>query len=855
MKIQKKEIQYSLISAGITAVLVTVAFWCSGRFPGREHIFLNGDYYQQYMQFIRAFFDKLLHGETLAYSFEMSMGMPSWASYAYESLSPFNLWFLFISDVDTAAFLTVLNKLMACGGLFCFCLCYVLRVRPEIGISLGCIYALCGYNVSYYYNVQYLDGVYLLPLLMLLLFRFVRTGKTTALTMVYAYSFIVLFYSGYMLGVFSGLVWIALMWYVYGKDKDRYIRCMPRFVFCVLTAVLLSAAVTVPTAWFLKNHNPEDATKFSGLSVSLTGFLQQFFPGHALGVTGKVPAVYSGVLTLLAVAVFFANKQTDRRKKIVALIVLGLLLLCTFFAPLYLLIHGFDAPDMSDFRFSYMYSFVLLFIAAQALQEAGTKEKGWLYAAGAYSGVSILCFVTQKEQGNPLTLELALVFLGAFAFVIYRVNAGRTRMLILSVLIGAELLLNAFFGLTPDNTDLARMGTYYRHWQDEGQRAMEMIAVMDAEENGMAQDFYRVCYENVQSQNEPLFYHYPGIGYFSTLEQPALRQALFRLGYSTATRLVSDYGSTPLTQMIFAQRYRVHATDPRIEAADAFCVSRNAMVLPLAYMVSEQIEALHLTEDNALQNQNMLISAMTGKERKVLADYCGNVEMTSDGLQLSTQDGVWRVSALQESGGSLSLFPETRPDRQMYAYFSQDASVNAFHTAKIGTNADIGLPMMTSYLSMPHILPVPQEDGEIRILISSQDEKIATFREMYFAELNPEALEEVYRELIPGAAREMAFSEDHISFNVTVAEDKTVLFTSIPFDTGWMAMVDGTEAPTEGVLDGAFLAVELPAGEHRIELQYRDKSITAGILGSVVGGLVLMGSILVSKRKKEQKQE
>ncbi|MBP3295251.1 MAG: YfhO family protein, partial [Lachnospiraceae bacterium] len=441
MNKQIKEIQYSLITGCITAVLVIIVFWCSGRFPGKDHIFLNGDFYQQYMQYIRAFYHKLLHGESLVYSFEMSMGMPSWASYAYESLSPFNIWFAFVSDVDTAAFLTVLSKLMVCGAFFCLCVGYILHTQPEISILLGCIYAFCGYNISYYFNVQYLDGVYLLPLLMFLLYRFVKNGRMAALTAVYAYSFIVLFYSGYMLGVFSGLVWIVLMWYVFGKEKEKYLSCIPRFIFCVLTAVLISAVVTLPTALFIRSHNPEDATKFSGLSVSLAAFLEQFFPGHAQGVTGKIPAVYSGVLTLLTAACFLGGKKQDRRKKIFALIVFCFLLLCTFFAPAYLLIHGFDAPDMSDFRFSYMYSFVMLFIAAQILQETGTGEKGWLYAAGGWGGVALLCFAIQKGQSDPLKLELALAFLAVYAFLMYRGKEGRSRTIILAMMVTLELLL------------------------------------------------------------------------------------------------------------------------------------------------------------------------------------------------------------------------------------------------------------------------------------------------------------------------------------------------------------------------------------------------------------------------------
>ena len=771
----------------------------SGRLPGGEHIFLTGDYYVQYMQFIKLFLRNLIQGNPLSYSFEVSMGMPTLAAYAYESLSPFNLWFLLVSDVDTAAFLVVLTKLALCGGAFCFFSESVLKTPAVYAVSLGCIYALCGYNVSFYYNVQYLDGVYLLPVLMLLLYRFVRTGRATALTLTYAYSFIVLFYSGYMLGVFSFVVWISLMWYEYGREKERYLSNIKSYLLCVISAILMSAVVTLPVLAFVLRHTSQDATAFQSIRVSLTELLAGMFPGQVQKVDGEAPALYSGMVALIAVPYFFFDKKQEKRRRGAAGIPLLFLVICTFVPPLYLMIHGFDATDLCHFRFAYMYNFLFLTITALVMRDFAAKQK-------------------QRSLWKR----------------------------ILPAVIAAELLLHGYFALAPDTEDLVRSTEYYRHWQQEGAQAVAQIREMETADPDA---FYRVYYENAMEKNSAQFLDYHGISYFSSLEQPPLRNALYRLGYSTTPRAVTDYGSTPFTRMIFAQKYMVHVIQPLYESEGDFILQKNPCYLPIACMVTDQIAGVALDDENVFQNQNALAKAMTGLDVELYRDYSGPILSQSNGLHMEQRAEGYHLVSETGKGGSYSFILEPELGRLLYAYFSQEYSAEHFHTAKIGTSLDIGLPLSTSYLSVPHILPVA-EDGEIRILIGEKDTQDTLFKNMYAAYLQEAALFAVYQDLTAGACSDLRFSDTEISFTITATENKDILFTSIPYDTGWTAMVDGAPAETIRVVEDAFLAVPLAPGTHRIELRYRDTAVLPGVIASVIGIVLLMVVHLYQKRSK-----
>ena len=77
-------------------------------------------------------------------------------------------------------------------------------------------------------------------------------------------------------------------------------------------------------------------------------------------------------------------------------------------------------------------------------------------------------------------------------------------------------------------------------------------------------------------------------------------------------------------------------------------------------------------------------------------------------------------------------------------------------------------------------------------------------------------------------------------FEGTVDLDKErVLMFSILADQGWSAVVDGQDAPIE-LIDGAFIALRIPAGQHHIEMHYVPAGFTTGLYVTLVGLALLL---------------
>ena len=75
-----------------------------------------------------------------------------------------------------------------------------------------------------------------------------------------------------------------------------------------------------------------------------------------------------------------------------------------------------------------------------------------------------------------------------------------------------------------------------------------------------------------------------------------------------------------------------------------------------------------------------------------------------------------------------------------------------------------------------------------------------------------------------------------------------VVVIRTPFDPNWRATVDGRPARLLAA-DHLLQAVAVPAGAHRIELRYQDRSIAAGLAGSVLALVGLLGAALLAGRR------
>ena len=144
-------------------------------YPFGNNSYFPIDVDSQYLSFFTYFRNIFTEGSSLFYSLGKSIGGEMYGLFAYYLSSPFNLIFLCFDKANASiAFYIVFVVKMAFSGLT---MCYYLnRRKPANFLSLifAFGYALSSYAITYGFNIMWLDGMILLPLVIRRFGRFDR---------------------------------------------------------------------------------------------------------------------------------------------------------------------------------------------------------------------------------------------------------------------------------------------------------------------------------------------------------------------------------------------------------------------------------------------------------------------------------------------------------------------------------------------------------------------------------------------------------------------------------------------------------------------------------------------------------
>lgn len=552
--------------------------------------------------------------------------------------------------------------------------------------------------------------------------------------------------------------------------------------------------------------------------------------------------IYCGVAAVFLVPLFWTDRQTGRKEKAVGAALLFFLLVCSFWRPGYMFLHCFDAPDFYGYRFGFLYSFLLAAVGSAQWKRMG-KTCSKKLAALALLNIMIyfLVYLWQKQNleeayqsASILGWELNILFIVLFyALMCYAGHRKKKAERFLVVLMMAELIVNGFFCVTRAGYLPGDHKVIYDNWMNS---AEETIRVIRQEDDG----FYRIRYRNAVAQDQSAQFDYMDIPYFCSVENWHLRETLGLLGYSVSPRSVSDSGGTPVTEMLFGQRYIITAKNPWEMDTAVQTFYRNETALGLGYMVWDEFQNISL-QDNAMENLNLVIQGMTGEQIVCMIPYTGDIRLRSEHMAYGLTEENTYAMQREDGNAPARLIFQIEPSRLTgsYAYFSQEIPLK-----------DMSMPVLCggngegTYLTSPAILPMERNDGgdSISIVMEEGASSVGWYQNHYFASFDPAALQKAYEALKDHQLVIRERRGSSIRGTVDVGEDKTLLFTSIPYDNGWKIYVDGVEADSLALLNGAFLGTKLMPGFHEIEMIYQSRlnTVSAWVSAFACGVFLLL---------------
>ncbi len=887
--------------------------------PFGEYSMLYSDNYHQYYPFYKAFREALLSGDSLLYSWDVGLGLDYLGLISYYLASPLNLLSVLVPESWTLeAFSLLVPFKMAFAGLF-FAI-FLKRTFGKNDLSLplfGTFYAMCAWALGYQWNLMWLDTFALLPLMALGTISLLRDKKFVLYTVILFLSV----FSNYYIGFFT-CIFVLLLFLCYQicnfKTISRFCEDLGRIALFTVLAIGMTAILELPalaalgTTQSSVNKFPEDfalnivpseaaqAAKaawsayktaseagtagFGLLWDALVASIDPIWQGMksiagnmngGLAPTFKegLPNLYCGVGTIFFAFLYLTAPQIKIRERLCALGLLVFFMLSFLLRQLDYIWHGFHFTNMIPYRFSFLYSFVMLYMAYRAWL-LRRKIQLWQIFAGAAG--SLLILYCSKTLDDPLYLAYnGILFLLYFGAVLYhqadrfpqkdapwsklralassRIQRRKTANILLCGILAVELVLNIVnFGTSFPRTNAS---SYPKGTENAASAINYLKQYESLRDNEL---FYRVEATHSQTLNDGALNGYYGISTFTSSANVQVTEFMQTLGYA-AKNTYNRYcfeESSPVANLFLNLKYMLER-DGQVEENPYFTdvhnfgnvhILQNNNYLPLGFLAEYDLAELEFTSSSAFGFQNELFSAATGLEEDVWSLTPSQwLEIKATNVTINSQGSGYCSYKATASGGSLT-YTYTIAES---GFLCLDLTMNARNSFFVYKNGDY---LYSESITLPQTLSVCQvEPGDviqIKVNCKASESSSMTIRA---ALLNDAVFQEGYEILAASTLKLTEFSNTYISGTIHCNRGG-LLYTSIPQNgENWHAYVDGKEVDIQ-LVGETMIGLYLTEGEHQVEFRYHNAAFSTGSKISLVCLLIFVGLIVLENYPKWKKR-
>lgn len=856
---------WEILAFLIPVVLMCVAFVVQKIYPVGTRQFLVTDNWHQYYPFFQLIHEKLQNGGSLLYSWRTGLGTNFLSLMAYYAASPLNLLSVFFPREILREVFTVLLllKFGFAGLFFAKMLRYTFKKNDVSNTMFAVMYALCSYMLGYYWNTIWIDTVALMPLVMLGLVALVREGKYRTYVISLALAFLTNYYIAYFICIFTVLAFFCLCIFECEDFRTFGKRLGQVTGFSVLGAGI-SAWILIPTALALSLTHSANNTfpKKIAFYEGWRDIIANVMPYTTVTAKEGLPNIYCGWLPILLLGAFLIAKKIRIREKIAASALMIFLIVSCNMKTLNFIWHGFHFTNMLPYRFSFIFSFVVLVAAYRAfhvlLEE---KFSFWQWGAMLLFGAAV-CFEswgTKPDSADKHMVILKAAVLGCVYLIIILLRNFAPKQIVqflLAVALCYEMTTHVLAGTktvgSSDHVSYPAEGT-------------EIAELMEYQSETDQELFCRTETTVWYTLNDPALYLYNGVSQFSSMANEKVSIFIREIGLPAAEGSNRYFyaNTAPFTNMLLGIKYII-AKDgynadtlamKKLASSGSVAMYENGYFLPIGYIVDSKTTSYEFDDtENAFERQNSLFKRMTG----VQEDLYTQVDITNVGHQgydvIRNSYGNYSCTRQSDAGGDTYLkYNYTAPaDGMMYGFFKVKNSGGDDPEKMYVYQNDTRLHGYNMG-RQPYISPLCEctAGDKVTLRCDLSDKESNLTAELYVYYMNQDVLEKGYEVLKNRSLKLESFSDTAMSGTVETAEDG-ILYLSIPFDGGWTAYVDGKKAEIQPVL-GAMSGIQIDAGSHSVRLRYSPRGFVPGLFITILSiGTLTALSVLSAKKKKSE---
>ena len=859
-------------------VLMVTAFALMSVSPFGDKQILVTDLWHQYYPFLADFQYKLQHGESFFWTWSVGGGVNYFSLMSYYLASPVNFLSVFIPADWLREFLMFSVSLkIALGGAFTAYFLKSVYKRNDISLIIfACSFSFCAYFMGYYWNTIWMDTVCITPLVALGTVKLLTENRFRLFTVSLALALIMNYYIGLFVCIFVLMIFIGYSIVYWSGAKNFFINLVKTGAFSLI-AIGLTTFFLLPAFMALKNTHASGSTFPSTFAINIGGSNDLLGVLRALkSITGSFANFTCSAnkaadalpnISCSAFAMFFGflsltSPKIRLREKIVSVALILFMFLSCVIRQLDYIWHGFHFTNMIPYRFSFLISFILIVMAFRAFTTIDSISVVGALIATAMSISVILMMVDDAPTDTMFTDHpdwqfpnlIAIAALTAFialVVILYTKRVIPKNILVIALLVVtvAQSGVTAYLGV--NRTTVTTTYEYPRG----GENTASVIEAMNQREANTP-ELWRAEMDTTQTLNDGALNHYHGLSMFNSMANENMTRFFENfgmMGWKSGNRYTYAEGS-PITNLFMNLKYiiarggSVNNTYDLAEVTGSGNVKlfENTHYLPMGFMTSSSLlnwqENDNEDQFNPFEKQNEFFMDATG----IRADVYTKLEVVSQGHTDAEQ------------------FTVTKKEYGLYDFSCIDTTV----TPHVKWNYEA--PQDALYLMYADIqdgddVTVMQNDvaqsnkyGMGRSYIASigyfnKGDKISVYADLktgssgkarvYVNLLNKDIFEQGYAKLSDSVMTTTKLTSSSMEGKINVRE-KGLFYTSIPYEKGWTATVDGQKVDITPV-GNSLLAFPLDAGEHEISLKYYPNGFWAGFAVSVICASLLAGACVL----------
>lgn len=893
------------MSAMVAAVIMMFAYAVWEFFPFGENIILRMDLYHQYAPLFAELYERIFGGDSLLYSFTSGLGSGFLGNY-FNYLSSPTMLFVLISghfNIPEAIAAMVLAKASASAFTFTYFAEKITKKKGVAAAAFGLLYAFCGYFVAYYWNIMWLDAVVMFPIVMLGIWYIINERKY--LPYILSLSFIMMtnYYMAYMVCMLSVIFFLYFYFSEHSlyeklhsdiiiKDKykktagvkifnSRFMTSGFAFAGSSVLAACIAAFALLPVFFILQSSSATNSDFPSTFSSYFSIF--DFFANHLACVEPTIrssgntvyPNVYCGILTLVLVPLYMFSKKFSIKEKIASTAVAALFFFSFNINILNYIWHGFHFPNDLPYRFSFAYSFFLLFIAYKVFTRIDhISSRDILMSA---SGVALFCVFVEKigsANVDQTVVWTSVIFAIVYAVVLVFVKNPRYAKASISILLLTAVCAELLIADTPNYKVTQSKNSYTSSYEDT-EAALDIIKEKETDNNSL----YRTELASLLTRMDNCWFYYNGVSTFTSMAYEDVAHLQYYLGlFGNEINSYTYNVQTGLYNSMMSLKYIVdnHSYVPtdnykpvmegnflytKVDTYNDMTIFENNYWLPIAFSVNENADTNWVyyngdpggngDNNNPFAVQNDFFYNASGVA-DILSPVAGvvsdtrNMENVDESLVNSGKFNIYKENT-SDKNNEITFKYEITETQNVYVYVaSKDKSVSSVLVSADGFTYN-------QSIDDAFVLDVGtvQAGTDLYISYSLKDDNVSGSINQYVYGMDQKKFINAYETIVDNGTLDVTENrESYIKGTIKLAADK-MLFTSIPYDQGWTVYVDGEKLPAENIvkMGNALMGVKMASGEHTVEFRYTPKGFVLG-LGLTGFGVVLLVLLLIFKKKK-----